>query len=116
MNLNQMKRIASKSHHSKYCHSVLILDKDRVLSYGFNSNHKHAEVNAIRRLYRRNRIGIHYNLPKNLHLVSYMYKRKSGNPGNSQPCIQCMGVIRETRLFKTITYFQENKPCQIKLS
>ena len=110
-----MKRIASKSHHNKYCHSVIILKGDRVLSYGHNHSHVHAEITAIRRLLRRNKRGSQQSIPNNLHLISYMFKRHNGNEGNSKPCENCEFTIRELGLIKTITYFQENKPWQLIL-
>lgn len=109
MNLNRLKKVANKSPHSKYCHSVLILKGDQVLSYGYNFNHAHAEEVAIRRL---KRIEI---LPKNLHLISYMFNRKSNRVNNSYPCSNCMEAIKSTKEIATITYFKGGIPWQMKI-
>ena len=109
MNLNQMRRIASKSEHDKYCHSALIFDGPRLLSYGYNFRHIHAEASAIKRLLRRTRIGhSKTTLPNNLHLISFMYKKSSGNMGNSLPCPDCMDLIKTVPI-KTITYFDSRR-------
>src|SRR3989304_10146626 len=105
MNLNQMRRIAGKSLHPRYHHSELIFSGNRLLSYGYNFRETHAEESAIKRLLRRNRRGMDStSLPNNLHLVSFMYKKSTGNMGNSLPCSHCMELIKLNGI-KTVTYF-----------
>ena len=116
MNLNQMRRIASKSTNLRYCHAALILSGSRVLSYGYNFRDIHAEASAIKRLLRRNRIGHKVTLPNNLHLISFMYKRNSGRMGNSLPCPECMDLLK-TNNIRTVTYFDSRgQPWQILIS
>lgn len=116
MNLNQMRRIADKSTHNRYHHSALIFSGSRLLSYGYNFGTTHAEELAIKRLLRRNRIGHKITLPSNLHLISFMYKKSSGNMGNSLPCPDCMDLIKSVPI-RTITYFDRRQvPCQLIIS
>lgn len=103
MNLTMMRRIAKLSDHKLYNHVALIFSGGRLLSYGYNSNFLHAEISAIRRLDRLYRPG-NSQAPKNLHLVSFMVRRKNGNLGPSIPCEECSKAIR-ARNIRTVTYF-----------
>jgi len=117
MNLNQMRRIANKSLHPTYHHSALIFSGNRLLSYGYNFRETHAEASAIKRLNRRIRRGLDPDsIPHNLHLISYMYKKSSGNMGTSLPCASCMELLKLNGI-RTVTYFdRKGIPCQILLS
>lgn len=111
MNLNLMRRIASKSPHVKYQHCTLIFVGNRLISYGYNRANAHAEIVALNRaraVFRNQK-----KIPSNLHMVNFMIKRKNGNLGNSYPCDKCyihailMGV-------RTITCFgDDGKPHQL---
>lgn len=114
MNLNQMRRIADSSTHQRYHHAALIFSGSRLLSYGYNFGTTHAEESAIKRLSRRSRRGINNSsMPSNLHLISFMYKKSSGNMGYSLPCDSCMHLLK-LKGIRTITYFnREQEPCQM---
>jgi hypothetical protein len=116
MNLNQMRRIADNSLHPTYHHSALIFSGNRLLAYGYNFRETHAEASAIRRLRRRVRRGLGKDtLPNNLHLVSFMYKKSSGNMGTSLPCPDCMELLKLNGI-RTITYFDRRQvPCQLNI-
>lgn len=109
MNLTRLKKLASNTHHNKYAHSALILKGDRVLSYGYNFNHKHAEEAAIDRLLRRNKRGLDNSIPDGLHLISFMYNKKSERVNNSYPCKECMKRIQITTEIKRLTYFYKGQ-------
>lgn len=103
MNLNQMMRIAKNSDHKLYNHCALILSGNRLLSYGYNSGTLHAEESAIRRLDRLYRTN-NSRKPRNLHLISFMIKRKTGFFGSSYPCPDCWNIIEKNHI-RTVTYF-----------
>lgn len=113
MNLNQMTRIAGRSNHKLYSHCAMIFAGNRLLSYGYNFNEIHAEVSAIRRLTRIFRVD-NSRRPANLHLVSFMVKRRTGFIGNSYPCPRCIQEMLNAGI-RTFTYFNGEKICQIKL-
>ena len=117
MNLNQMRRIADSSPHPTYHHSALIFSGNRLLAYGYNFSETHAEASAIRRLRRRVRKGLDSNsIPNNLHLISFMYKKSSGNMGTSLPCDKCMELLKLNGI-RTVTFFdRKGIPCQITLT
>lgn len=97
-----MKKIAKMSPHARYQHCSLIFAGSRLLAYGYNREHIHAERVAINRL---NALLRNDNTPrpKNLHMVNFMIKRKSNNTGNSYPCLICITAMEEAGI-KTITY------------
>lgn len=74
----------------RFKHAALILDKNlRVLSYGVNAEHVHAEIAAFRKLPRRkryNRIVISVRLTQGGHDVSY-----------AKPCGACLKIINRYR-------------------
>src|SRR5574343_306728 len=116
MNRNQMRRLANRSTHKLYCHSALIYSGSRLLAVGYNHEYMHAEVHAIKRLralYRED-IG-NSRRPTNLHIISFMQKRRSWNVGNSLPCPNCMRAIRLAGIRK-ITFFNGPETCQMSLS
>ena len=106
MNLNLMKRIAMHSDHKSYKHVALIFSGGRLLSYGYNTNTMHAEVSALKRL---DRIYRTYNSrrPRNLHLVSFMLRKKTGNIGSSSPCDSCWDAIVGAKV-RTVTYYNHS--------
>lgn len=101
MNLNLMKKIAKMSPHVKYQHCSLIFAGNRLLAYGYNLPHVHSEIVALRRLSAvvRNQD----RMPKNLHMINIMLKKKSGSIGNSRPCIYCMTALY-THEIKKVTF------------
>lgn len=107
MNLQMMMRIAKNSDHRLYNHVALILSGNRVLSYGYNSGSLHAEESAIRRLDRLYRTE-NSRKPRNLHLISFMVKRKNGSFGNSFPCGECWKIIKENHI-RAVTYFNRRE-------
>jgi len=113
VNLRRMNRISQASTHKRYCHSALIFSGSRLLSVGYNKAYCHAEVMAIKRLSRITRAG--NRIPKNLHLISYMRKRASGNIGNSCPCENCYREIKKAGIRK-VTFFIGDEACQIILA
>jgi deoxycytidylate deaminase len=113
MNMRQLEKISKRSTHRLYCHSALIFSGPRLLAIGYNHEHVHAEDHAIRRLKRLARSN-NSGLPPNLHLISFMVKRSSGNMGNSLPCHNCMRAIRSVGIRK-VTFFNGPIPCQMIL-
>ncbi len=117
LNLNLLKRVAKKSPHDKYNHSSLIYSGSRLISFGYNHSNTHAEVHAIIKLFRlyRNKGIENRRYPNNLHLISFMQKRRSGNSGSSYPCSNCIEWIKRAGIRK-VTYFnQQGQPCQMIL-
>lgn len=87
MNLNQLTRIAKMSPHHRYQHCSLIFAGSRLIVYGYNRADLHAEIVAINRLNAWLRTG--NKRPRNLHMVNFMIKRKTGTIGDSYPCEYC---------------------------
>lgn len=112
INIRRMDKLADYSTHKRYCHSALIFSGSRLLSVGYNKANCHAEVMAIRRLFRITRAG--NRIPKNLHLISFMRKRASGNIGNSCPCENCYKEIKRIGIRK-VTFFIGDEACQMIL-
>lgn len=102
MNLNLMKRIAKRSPHARYQHCSLIFAGSRLISYGYNRDDLHAEIVAINRM---NALFRNENTrrPRNLHMVNFMIKKKTGNIGNSYPCPSCMAAMEEAGI-RVLTY------------
>lgn len=112
MNLTMMKRIAKMSPHVKYQHCSLIFAGSRLLTYGYNREHIHAEIVAINRLNALLR-NENSKRPRNLHLVNLMIKRKNDRLGNSYPCDACCYEIVHAGI-KHVTYFNdEGLPLQL---
>ena len=105
MNLNLMKRIASKSPHDKYQHCTLIFAGSRLIATGYNTKDRHSEIVAIRKLeaWLRNS---NTQRPKNLHLVNMMVRKNTGKFGNSKPCDDCWKAIR-IALINRVTFVTE---------
>lgn len=112
LNIRRMNKLADSSTHKRYCHSALIFSGSRLLAVGYNKANCHAEVMALRRLSRISRAG--NRIPKNLHLISFMRKRASGNVGNSCPCENCYSEIRRAGI-RRLTFFIGNEACQMIL-
>ncbi len=66
----------------------------------------HAEISAIKRLDRIYRPGNSIK-PRNLHLVSFMIRKKTGTIGISTPCYNCYKALEKFGI-KRITYFNDN--------
>lgn len=90
------------SPHTKYQHCSLIFAGSRLISYGYNRTSIHAEIVAINRLnaWLRNQRW----RPRNLHMVNFMIRKKTGIPGNSYPCDKCYANAILNGI-KTITCF-----------
>jgi deoxycytidylate deaminase len=101
MNINHLRRIASKSPHSRYKHCSLIFAGSRLLATGYNHGEVHAEIDALNHL---DQVVRNTRRPKTLHMINFMYKTISGNPGNSYPCKKCELVLN-TAGFRSITYY-----------
>lgn len=110
MNIQMMERIAKMSPHKRYQHCSLIFVGSRLISYGYNRGGIHAEEVAINRLnaWLRNQ----RRRPRNLHMINFMIKRKTGNPGSSYPCDICLYTAVHNGI-KTITYMDDNEWSQI---
>lgn len=91
------------SDHKSYKHVALIFSGGRLLSYGYNTRTMHAEVSALKRLDRIYRTN-NSRRPRNLHLVSFMIKRKTGNIGSSYPCSDCLTVLFKNDIRKVTCY------------
>jgi tRNA(Arg) A34 adenosine deaminase TadA len=99
-----MRKIADRSTH-RYRHCSIIFAGSRLLTYGYNRGDTHAEIMAIRRLnqlYRTENSA----RPRNLHIVNFMYKGSSGNPGNSAPCDNCNRAIYKAGI-RRIAYYNQ---------
>lgn len=107
MNLSLMKRIARNSDHKTYNHCALIFASGRLLSYGYNTGTLHAEESAIRRLDRLYRTNNSHR-SRNLHLISFMVKRRSGKLGTSIPCEECWEAIKKANI-RTVTFYINEK-------
>ncbi len=104
MNIDMMHRIASKSNH-KYRHCSIIFAGNRLLTWGYNHGDVHSEIMALKRLDQLFR-NDNTRKPKNLHIVNFMYKNASGNPGNSAPCENCASRIFYAGI-KRVTYYNK---------
>lgn len=103
MNLNQLTRIAKMSPHAKYQHCSIILAGNRLIAYGYNRKDLHAEIVAINRLNAWMRVS--GKRPRNMHMINFMVKRKTGKIGNSRPCWRCNLKIYEAKI-RYITYYK----------
>ena len=111
MNINKMIRVASMSTHSRYQHCSIIFAGSRLLTYGYNHGEVHAEIMAINRL--EALIRNHMRRPRNLHMINFMIKRKTGKIGNSIPCDGCYLASMNAGI-KTITFINSaGKPVQL---
>lgn len=90
-------KIAKKSDHQHYKHSVLIVRGGKIIARGFNKGAKHAEISAIG--VRNLRSPGYF---RNASLYSFRFNRSG--PANSRPCRNCERVLREVGI-KTIYYF-----------
>lgn len=97
-----MKKIASKSTHPRVNHAALIFAGSRLIATGYNTKTCHAEISAIKKLW--NWMGSRRTQPRNLHLISVMIKKKTGDFGNSAPCARCLTMIHAVGI-KSFTYF-----------
>ena len=95
MNLNLLKKIASKSTHSRNNHAVIILKGNRILSTGYNHGDIHAEIMAIKRASRANEGNRKFskNSLYNATLISFMSRRITSTIGVSRPCGNCLRAI-----------------------
>ena len=112
MNLNLLKKIASKSTHHRYNHASLIFAGSRLLVVGYNNKDHHAEIVALRRLealFRNN----NSRRPRNLHLVNLMIKKKSGNLGDSLPCKDCWIAIHIAKIAKVTFVNKQGRILQV---
>lgn len=107
MNENHLRRIAERSDHSRYAHCALLLSCGKPVAFGFNHGHVHAEIAALRMLQRGLRAG-NSRVPSSLHLISFMVKRKTGHPGNSEPCEKCAQILRNSGV-RRVTFMERGE-------
>jgi hypothetical protein len=93
VNIALLSRRARQSPHFRYQHCALLFSS-RLLAWGYNTGTLHAEESALRRLDRIYRPG-NTRRPSNLHLVSFMLRRRDGSSGTSEPCEKCAALLRE---------------------
>lgn len=94
--ISQLKRVASKSPHPKNQHATLVFKGGALVAQGFNHDGIHAEVVALRKLWPSKRRGTV--------VVNYMIRTRSGVPGNSRACEECLEFLRKNEVEKMI-YF-----------
>lgn len=102
------RRVSKNSNHHQHKIGVAIVNKNSVISLGFNklqthprSKHPykslHAEVHSL--------IGLAYNELKGCH--AYVYReRKDGTPALSKPCPSCHMALKEAGIKKI--YYSTN--------
>jgi deoxycytidylate deaminase len=105
MNLSLLIKRAKRSSHWRYQHVALILSGSRLLSWGYNTDTLHAEESALRRLDRLYRPG-NSRRPKNLHLISFMVRKRDGSFGNSEPCERCADLLIRNKV-RRITFVNQ---------
>ena len=103
------RRLSKYSNHHQHKHGCVIVDKNRVVSVGFNKDkthtksiHKwnflHAEISAL--------IGLEFEKTKGC--TAYIYREnKSGQPAMSRPCEACEMALKLAGI-KKICYSIDN--------
>lgn len=111
------RRLSKHSTHHQHRHGCVIVDKNRVISVGFNKDkthtksiHKwnflHAEISAL--------IGLEFEKTKGC--TAYIYREdKSGNPAMSRPCEACFLALKLAGI-KRIFYSIHNNFMEEKLT
>lgn len=53
-------------------------------------------------------------LPSNLHIISFMQRRKTGNMGTSIPCGDCWERIKRAGIRRLTFWNEDGEVCQIQ--
>ncbi len=104
-----LEKLAARSGHSQHQMSCVIVQKNRVVSFGWNSvkthtrstaryNMLHSEVAAL--------LGNDYNVTKGA--TAYVFRRnKLGCLSNAKPCDGCMVALKQSGI-KRVVYTNNN--------
>jgi len=90
--LNFGTKIAKRSSHN-FKHSSLVIKGGKILSFGYNHDSIHAEVNALKDLWPKNR--------KNSIVINFRIG-KDGSLRNSFPCEDCLEYCKKVGVRKVI--------------
>lgn len=96
------RKLAARSDHQHYKHSVLIVRGGKIIARGFNKGFKHAEINAIGTLALK-----HVDYFRGADLYSFRFNRTG--PANSRPCQNCERKIRQLGM-RRMFYFWNDAP------
>ena len=90
MNLTKYKSTAFKSDHPNYKHCAIVIKGGNILALSYNKGDKHAEVNALERIWPDRR--------KGTLLISLRFTSKG--LANSKPCKKCLEYMISNRVGK----------------
>lgn len=88
-----LRRLAEKSPHKTYKHAVQIVKGGSVISYGYNHDTIHAEVQALNKLWPGFARGT---------VVYSMRFTRSGNLAMAKPCDDCETALRAAGVKKVV--------------
>lgn len=91
--LRLLESLAASSPVDHFRHSAIVLRGGAILSVGVNGNEKHAEEDALRKLWPSERRGT----------TLLSFRLKKDGPGLARPCKKCEGILRESGV-KTVVY------------
>ena len=97
MNLNKFKSIAFKSDHRNYKHVAIVMKNGNILATGFNKGPIHAEVNALEKIWPKNR--------KGTIVISLRFTNKG--LASSMPCYKCRVYMQLNKVSK-YQYVEKN--------
>lgn len=101
-----LRRLAEKSPHRTYKHSVQIVKGGAIIAYGYNHSVVHAEINALKKLWPGHARGS---------VVYSMRFTKTGQLAMAKPCFDCEKALREAGVKKVVFSNREGKLETMKL-
>jgi deoxycytidylate deaminase len=96
------KAVAKQSNHKFAHHAVFVMRGGNMLAHGHNRDTRHAEVNALNKLWPNKR--------KGTTVISVRYTR-SGYMACAKPCPKCEEYLRKSGV-KTVYYSDDNGEMQ----
>lgn len=87
-----------KSDHHQHYHCAIVVKGGSVVSVGYNVGTKHAEIQALNKMWPSERKGVT--------LYSFRF-RKGGTWGMAKPCRKCESYLKENGV-KVVYYTDEN--------